>query len=296
MSKTQSNQPSNYFADNFLFTFKHNEPSLITLIRFIRFPITLIRFIRFPSSLWIRFLSTTIEPLIWESNSLLKVIWSEIKFGPILMLQELLNYRSCCSTQNVGWLQPSRSVICQQISYSSSSYPERRFRVEAAILHTRETETLLWVIPRASYGPSGEVRGSYICYQSQWSSWGLPILQALKDSLAGEASHCLKQLPPGSLTSSAGIKNAFLCNFFDEARTEDLKSKIATFTQEPTESFRSFWIRFKSYQRDFPHHGLNEVQLLSTFVMGIAVQYQMALDASCGNRNSHCRFTFKLGN
>ena len=60
-----------------------------------------------------------------------------------------------------------------------------------------------------------------------------------KYSLAGEASCWLKQLPPGSLTSWAGIKNVFLHNFFDESRTEDIKSKISTFTQEPTKSFRA---------------------------------------------------------
>ena len=53
------------------------------------------------------------------------------------------------------------------------------------------------------------------------------------------------------------------------------------------QSFKSSWIRFKSYQRDCPHHGFNEVQLLSTFYRGIAVQYQMALDASSnGNFNT----------
>ena len=51
--KPQSNQPSNCLAHNLLIYIKHNPPSLITLIRFIRFS----------SSLWIRFLSTTIEPL-----------------------------------------------------------------------------------------------------------------------------------------------------------------------------------------------------------------------------------------
>ncbi|KAL0729702.1 hypothetical protein Bca4012_025795 [Brassica carinata] len=49
--------------------------------------------------------------------------------------------------------------------------------------------------------------------------------------LIGEASHWLKQLPTGSLKSWAGIKNPFLRNFFDEAHTEDLRSKIATFAQ-----------------------------------------------------------------
>ena len=47
-----------------------------------------------------------------------------------------------------------------------------------------------------------------------------------KYSLAVEASHWLKQLPPGYLTSWGDI--------FDEARAEDFRSKIATFTQEPT--------------------------------------------------------------
>ena len=51
--------------------------------------------------------------------------------------------------------------------------------------------------------------------------------------------YSLKQLPPGSLTSCADIKNAFLRNLLDESRAEDLRSKISTFIQEPTESFRS---------------------------------------------------------
>ena len=62
---------------------------------------------------------------------------------------------------------------------------------------------------------------------------------------------------------------------------------IAIFTHEPTESFRSSWIRFKLYQRDCPHHGFNEVRLLSTFFRGIELSYQMALDsASDGNFNT----------
>ena len=42
-----------------------------------------------------------------------------------------------------------------------------------------------------------------------------------------------------------------------------------------------------SYQRDCPHHGFNEMQLLNSFFRSIAVQYQMALDASSeGNFNT----------
>ncbi|XP_033146805.1 uncharacterized protein LOC108871974 [Brassica rapa] len=113
------------------------------------------------------------------------------------------------------------------------------------------------------------------------------LCKLFKFSLAREASHWLKQLPPGSLTSWSDIKNAFLCNLFDEAHAEDLRSKITTFSQGLSESFRGSWIIFKSYQRNYPHHGFNEVQLLCTFYRGIAVQYQMGLDASSnGNFNT----------
>ena len=113
------------------------------------------------------------------------------------------------------------------------------------------------------------------------------LCKLFKYSLTGEAMHWLKQLPTGSLTSWADIKNDFLRNFFDEARAEDLRSKIAIFAQETGESFKDAWIRFKFFQRDCPHHGFNEVQLLSTFFRGIALRYQMALDtASEGNFNT----------
>ena len=55
-----------------------------------------------------------------------------------------------------------------------------------------------------------------------------------KYSLSQEALCWLKQLPPESLTSWADIRNSFLRIFIDESRAEDLRSKIATFTHEPT--------------------------------------------------------------
>ncbi|KAL0695313.1 hypothetical protein Bca4012_062493 [Brassica carinata] len=113
------------------------------------------------------------------------------------------------------------------------------------------------------------------------------LCKLFKYSLTGEALQWLKQLPPGSLTSWDDIKNAFLINFSDEARAEELRSKIATFMQKPTEPFRHCWVRFNSYQRDCPHHGFNEVQLLNTFFRGLDLTYQTALDtASEGNFNT----------
>ncbi|XP_018487793.1 uncharacterized protein LOC108858346 [Raphanus sativus] len=113
------------------------------------------------------------------------------------------------------------------------------------------------------------------------------LCKLFKYSLVGEALQWLKQLPPGSITSWANIKNAFLRNFFDETGAEDLRSKIATLAHEPTEFFRNCWVRFRSYQRECPHHEFNQVQLLSTFFRGLDLAYKTTLDtASEGNFNT----------
>ncbi|KAL1203420.1 hypothetical protein V5N11_014346 [Cardamine amara subsp. amara] len=94
-------------------------------------------------------------------------------------------------------------------------------------------------------------------------------------------------LKPGSLTTWEDTKNAFLSNFYDDARSEELRMKISTFSQGPIEAFKTAWARFRAYQRDCPHHGFSEVQLLGIFFRGIDWRYQMALDAaSNGNFNT----------
>ncbi|XP_024014491.1 uncharacterized protein LOC112088442 [Eutrema salsugineum] len=94
-------------------------------------------------------------------------------------------------------------------------------------------------------------------------------------------------LEPGSLTTWEETRNSFLHNFFNDARSEELRTKISTFSQEPTEAFKASWVRFKSYQRDCPHHGFSDVQLLGIFFRGVDWRYQMALDAaSNGNFNT----------
>lgn len=78
-------------------------------------------------------------------------------------------------------------------------------------------------------------------------------------SLAGEAAQWLKQLEPGSLTTWRDIKTAFLNNFYEDAKTEELRDLIIQFTQGPAETLKAAWLRFKGYQRDCPHHNIDEV-------------------------------------
>ncbi|KAL0749564.1 hypothetical protein Bca101_031567 [Brassica carinata] len=55
-----------------------------------------------------------------------------------------------------------RDAVGQRIDAQGAAIPEPD--VNATVLHTCGTTTLPWIIPRASYGPSGEVRGSDFCY------------------------------------------------------------------------------------------------------------------------------------
>ncbi|MES7295857.1 hypothetical protein U6M95_12495, partial [Cutibacterium acnes] len=67
-------------------------------------------------------------------------------------------------------------------------------------------------------------------------------------------------------------------------RSEQLRQDLLTFEQGPTETLKAAWARFKMYQRDCPHHGFSEVQLLSAFFRGLDFWYQRAMDTgSDGN-------------
>ena len=51
------------------------------------------------------------------------------------------------------------------------------------------------------------------------------LCKLFKHSLVGEASHWLKQLPSGSLTSWTDIQKVFLREFFGEARAQEIRDK-----------------------------------------------------------------------
>jgi len=101
------------------------------------------------------------------------------------------------------------------------------------------------------------------------------LCKLLPYSLVGEGASWLKQLKAGSLKTWRSIKIAFLNNFYDDAKSEELRNKLSTFTQGPAEAFKAAWVRFKEYQRDYQHHGFSEVQLLGTFLRGVDWRYYM---------------------
>ncbi|XP_023640347.1 uncharacterized protein LOC111831068 [Capsella rubella] len=118
-------------------------------------------------------------------------------------------------------------------------------------------------------------------------SLDLLLCKLFQHSLAGEALSWLKELKPASLTSWKDVKVELLNNFYDDARSEELRKKISTFSQGISEAFKAAWVRFKGYQRNCPHHEYDKFQLLGIFYRGLDWRYQMALDAaSNGNYNT----------
>ncbi|XP_013614966.1 PREDICTED: uncharacterized protein LOC106338295 [Brassica oleracea var. oleracea] len=113
-------------------------------------------------------------------------------------------------------------------------------------------------------------------------------IEYLKDMM--DDKKWLDQLPAGSLTCWKEIRNTFINHFFNETRYWDVRKKISTFRQDPRESFKNAWERFKSYQLECPHHGYSEPQLINTFYGGINLHYQITLDTasegSFSTRNS----------
>lgn len=85
-------------------------------------------------------------------------------------------------------------------------------------------------------------------------------------------------MPPGSITSWEGCKDAFLTKFYMKGRLNQVKNKKKSFQQGPVKSFFDVWERFKDYERDFPHHGFPDGNLLTTFYRGIHSKYQLSLD------------------
>ncbi|KAG2270964.1 hypothetical protein Bca52824_065519 [Brassica carinata] len=103
-------------------------------------------------------------------------------------------------------------------------------------------------------------------------------------SLEGEALRWLNCLATGSLTCWEEIRNAFLKKFFDDDRYWEVRRQIFTFRQDPRESFKNAWGRFRSYELECPHHGYSEPQLLNIFDGGVNLSYKTTLDtASEGN-------------
>ncbi|KAG7543393.1 Retrotransposon gag domain [Arabidopsis thaliana x Arabidopsis arenosa] len=99
-------------------------------------------------------------------------------------------------------------------------------------------------------------------------------------SSADKAHRWLMSLPPGSINNWEGCKSTFLNHFYTKSRSNSIRNKLQGFQQGPVESFYEAWKRFKDYERDCPHQGFPEGNLLSTFYRGLHSKFQLSLDTA----------------
>ena len=99
-------------------------------------------------------------------------------------------------------------------------------------------------------------------------------------SLRDGALDWLIACAPGSFRTWRELNEAFLKFYYPPRKTMQLRHELITFRQFNGETLYDAWERFKKLQRQCPHHGLNECQLVQTFYGGIEYALKCVLDAS----------------
>ena len=76
--------------------------------------------------------------------------------------------------------------------------------------------------------------------------------------------------------------NAFLAKFFPMGKTNALRNKISSFTQQAEESIPEAWERLQEYVAACPHHGMEDWLLIQNFYHGLTPLSRSHLDAAAG--------------
>ena len=101
-------------------------------------------------------------------------------------------------------------------------------------------------------------------------------------SIKDKARTWLYSLHPQSITSWEQLEKQFLNHFFPPSRTVYMRNCITNFAQAYGESLFEAWDRFKSLQRQCPHHGFEKWLILHIFYGGISFSDKTLLDSSAG--------------
>ncbi|KAJ9565613.1 hypothetical protein OSB04_001579 [Centaurea solstitialis] len=101
-------------------------------------------------------------------------------------------------------------------------------------------------------------------------------------SLKDAAKEWLEGHDPNFFTSWEGLAKAFVTRFFSPGKTANLTKAITNFTQGGTEELYEAWERFKSLQRQCPHHGIEDWRLIQLFYNGLRSDARFAIDSSAG--------------
>ncbi|KAI3742924.1 hypothetical protein L1987_60623 [Smallanthus sonchifolius] len=101
-------------------------------------------------------------------------------------------------------------------------------------------------------------------------------------SLAGRAATWLDSHPPGTFTTWADLRDAFLNKYFPPAKAARLRDEIHSFRMPPDEPYYMAWERFQNLLSRCSQHGLSDWALVEKFYNGLTYETRARFDTSVG--------------
>ncbi|KAD4888365.1 hypothetical protein E3N88_20438 [Mikania micrantha] len=101
-------------------------------------------------------------------------------------------------------------------------------------------------------------------------------------SLSGRAATWLDSHPPGTFTTWASLRDAFLKKYFPPAKAARLRDEIHSFRMAPDEPYYLGWERFQNLLSRCSQHGLSDWALVVKFYNGLTYETRARFDTSAG--------------
>jgi hypothetical protein len=99
-------------------------------------------------------------------------------------------------------------------------------------------------------------------------------------SLLGKAMQWFYSQPVETVQYWNALMRAFMKEYYSPGKTQNLRNKIATFAQYPTETISEAFERFNEYTRVVPHHKFPKEDLIQKFYQGLTMASRTIIDAS----------------
>ncbi|XP_057784814.1 uncharacterized protein LOC131002341 [Salvia miltiorrhiza] len=146
------------------------------------------------------------------------------------------------------------------------------------------------VEPETSSIVLGDAAKNYVLKPMHFSQlpsfYGMPsedVLNFIREFYSvDKAKVWFMSLEPNSLRNWDAVYEKFMAKYYSNQKTQELRAQIVTFAQNSGETFHEAWDRFRSLQRQCPHHHLPPALLNLFFYDGLAQNFQYMVDNAAG--------------
>ncbi|CAA0831248.1 Unknown protein, partial [Striga hermonthica] len=107
-------------------------------------------------------------------------------------------------------------------------------------------------------------------------------MRCFPETLKDRAKAWFMTLAPDSLTTWEKVYSKFIGRYYSHQKTQELRSQIVSFAQQPNEPLHEAWERFKDLQRQCPHHNFPPALLMNSFYDSLHQNFQYMVDNAAG--------------